>query len=168
MACGAVAGHLVVERVEADRSWLLSIAVSGSNATDQRPYHIICWVSHASCLASALRTDTKRYYRRRGPPELQELQCLACVPRPEAPRAARIMKIFVTGATGVIGRGAVPLLVAAGHAVPAVARSPAKAQRLSAGARRVDVSLFDTSALDRAVAGHDAVITLATHMPSSS
>jgi nucleoside-diphosphate-sugar epimerase len=78
------------------------------------------------------------------------------------------MKIFITGATGVIGRRAVPLLVAAGHAVTAVARSPAKAQRLSAGARTVDVSLFDRAALARAVAGHDAVINLATHMPSSS
>jgi nucleoside-diphosphate-sugar epimerase len=78
------------------------------------------------------------------------------------------MKIFITGATGVIGRRAVPLLVAAGHAVTAVARSPAKAQRLSVGARTINVSLFDTSALERAVAGHDAVINLATHMPSSS
>jgi nucleoside-diphosphate-sugar epimerase len=78
------------------------------------------------------------------------------------------VKVFVAGATGVIGRRAVPLLVASGHAVTAVARSRAKAQRLSAGARTVAVSLFDPPALARAVGGHDVVINLATHMPSSS
>jgi len=33
------------------------------------------------------------------------------------------MKIFVTGATGVVGRRAVPLMIAAGHNVTAAGRS---------------------------------------------
>jgi len=79
------------------------------------------------------------------------------------------MRIFVTGATGVTGRRAVPLLVAAGHEVTAVARSPEKAAALErAGARAVQVDLFDAAAVRRAVAGHEAVLNLATAVPPSS
>ena len=79
------------------------------------------------------------------------------------------MRIFVTGATGVIGRHLVPLLVDKGHRVTTVARSPEKALRLEAlGARPVQVDLFDPAALLSAVADHDAVINLATHIPPSS
>ena len=79
------------------------------------------------------------------------------------------MRVLVTGATGVVGRRAVPLLVAAGHEVTAVGRSPAKRDALrAAGATPVDVSLFDVAALRRAVAGHDAVVNLATHIPAST
>lgn len=79
------------------------------------------------------------------------------------------MKIFVTGATGVVGRRALPLLVRAGHEVTAVARSPQKARRVEqAGARAVEVSLFDPAGVRRALAGHDAVINLATHIPGST
>src|SRR5215213_9009545 len=79
------------------------------------------------------------------------------------------MRIFVTGATGVTGRRAVPLLVAAGHEVTAVARSPEKAAALErAGARAVQVDLFDAAAMRRVVAGHDAVLNLATAVPPSS
>ena len=34
------------------------------------------------------------------------------------------MRIFLTGATGVIGRRALPLLIGAGHSVTAVVRRP--------------------------------------------
>jgi 2-alkyl-3-oxoalkanoate reductase len=79
------------------------------------------------------------------------------------------MRVFVTGATGVVGRRAVPLLVAAGHAVTAVGRSQPKRDALrAAGATPVDVDLFDAAALRRAVAGHEAVVNLATHIPPSS
>jgi len=79
------------------------------------------------------------------------------------------MRIFVTGATGVVGRRAVPLLIAAGHEVTAVARSAEKAKGLAtAGAAPVVVDLFDAAAVRRAVAGHDAVINLATAVPPSS
>lgn len=79
------------------------------------------------------------------------------------------MKVFVTGATGVVGRRVVPLLVAAGHEVTAVARTAQKAARLErAGARPVRVDLFDAGGVRRAVAGHDAVLNLATHVPHST
>lgn len=79
------------------------------------------------------------------------------------------MRIFVTGATGVIGRRAVPLLVQAGHAVTAIGRSADKRRALEeVGASAIDVSMFDQPALERAVAGHDAIVNLATHMPAST
>jgi len=78
------------------------------------------------------------------------------------------MRIFVAGATGVIGRRVVPELVARGHAVTAMARDAVKADRLiDAGATPVEASLFEPAALASAVAGHDVVINLATHVPSS-
>lgn len=76
------------------------------------------------------------------------------------------MRIFVTGATGVVGRRAVPLLVRAGHQVTGVARTPEKAAALEqAGAKAVAVDLFDAAALRAAIAGHEAVINLATAVP---
>lgn len=79
------------------------------------------------------------------------------------------MKVFVAGATGVVGRRAVPLLVQAGHEVTAVARTPEKAAALQrAGARPVPADLFDAAGVRRAMAGHDAVVNLATHIPRST
>ncbi len=76
------------------------------------------------------------------------------------------MKIFLTGATGVVGRRVVPMLIEAGHEVTAVGRSPEKrAQLTKAGARAVDVSLFDAEALRDVLKGHEVVINLATHIP---
>ena len=78
------------------------------------------------------------------------------------------MKVFVTGATGVVGRRLVPLLVQAGHQVTTVARTPEKAAALNgAGARPVAVDLFAADGVRRAVAGHDAVVNMATHIPRS-
>lgn len=79
------------------------------------------------------------------------------------------MRVFVTGATGVIGLPAVPLLMAAGHAVTAMARSRANRDTLRImGASVAEADLFDVASLRRAMTGHDAVINLATHMPSSA
>jgi nucleoside-diphosphate-sugar epimerase len=76
------------------------------------------------------------------------------------------MRVFVAGATGVIGRRAVRALVAAGHQVTAAVRSPAKAELArSLGATPVEVSIFDPGGLRAAVAGHEAVCNLATHIP---
>jgi nucleoside-diphosphate-sugar epimerase len=76
------------------------------------------------------------------------------------------MRVFVAGATGVVGRRAVARLVAAGHQVTGIARSPEKAVQLETlGARAASVSLFDPDALRAAVAGHDAVVNLATKIP---
>ena len=79
------------------------------------------------------------------------------------------MKIFVTGATGVVGSRAVPLLLAAGHRVSAVARRADQGMALAkAGARPVVVDLFDRESVRHAIAGHDAIINLATHLPPST
>ena len=78
------------------------------------------------------------------------------------------MQILLTGATGVIGRRVVPQLVQAGHRVSAVARSPEKRGMLERlGARPAAVDLFDKNSIAQAVAGHDTVINLATHIPHS-
>jgi nucleoside-diphosphate-sugar epimerase len=79
------------------------------------------------------------------------------------------VRVFLTGATGVIGRRVVPILLGTGHEVTAVGRSPEKRVGLEQlGARAVDVDLFAAEAVRRAVTGHDAVINLATHMPPST
>ena len=79
------------------------------------------------------------------------------------------MRIFVTGATGVVGRRAVPLLLAAGHGVTAAGRSRERLTELAdAGAQAAVVNLFDGDGLRRALAGHDAVVNLATHIPPTN
>jgi nucleoside-diphosphate-sugar epimerase len=79
------------------------------------------------------------------------------------------MRVFVSGATGVVGKRAVPLLVAQGHSVTALIRNPAGSKRPElAGAAGAVGDLFDLASLTRAIAGHDAIVNLATHMPASS
>lgn len=79
------------------------------------------------------------------------------------------MKVFVAGATGVVGQRAVAALVAAGHSVTGVARTAAKADLLRRlGAVPTEVDLFDRMALERAVAGHEAIVNLATKIPPVS
>jgi nucleoside-diphosphate-sugar epimerase len=76
------------------------------------------------------------------------------------------MKIFVAGATGVLGSRATRLLADAGHDVTGIARTPEKAEQLRAnGVTPVTVGLFDAAALADAVAGHEVVANLATHIP---
>jgi len=79
------------------------------------------------------------------------------------------MRVFVLGATGAIGGHAIPALVAEGHTVSALARSPEKSAALIAqGATPVRASLFDSLALVQAFSGHEAVISLATAIPPMS
>jgi UDP-glucose 4-epimerase len=62
------------------------------------------------------------------------------------------MRIFFAGASGVIGRHLLPLLVDAGHTVGAMTRSPAKADLLaSAGAQAIVCDVFDREQLTSAV-----------------
>ena len=62
------------------------------------------------------------------------------------------MRIFLAGATGVIGRRLVPILVAAGHEVAGTTRSPAKCELLrEAGATPVVCDVYDADALRDAV-----------------
>lgn len=79
------------------------------------------------------------------------------------------MRILVVGATGVVGRRAVPMLIAAGHKVVAAGRNPARLAALeSAGATVINLDMFDRAAVRRAAEGKDVVVNLATHMPSST
>ena len=76
------------------------------------------------------------------------------------------MRVFLTGGTGAIGRYALRSLVAAGHDVTALARTEAKAAELkSAGARPVEVSIFDLDGLVAHFSGIEAVVNLATALP---
>ena len=77
------------------------------------------------------------------------------------------MRILIAGGTGVLGTPAVTGLLAAGHEVSAVARRPESRDALTAiGATPVNVDLFDARAVRTAAEGHDAVINLATRIPS--
>jgi nucleoside-diphosphate-sugar epimerase len=79
------------------------------------------------------------------------------------------MRIFITGATGVIGRRLIPLCVLRGHEVTALSRSAEGNVAIEKlGARPVVADLFHRDQLARAMAGHDAVINLATHIPRST
>ena len=79
------------------------------------------------------------------------------------------MRVFVAGATGVVGRRLIPLLVDAGATVTAVARSDMKAAQLrKQGATPRKVDLFDPAAVEAAVAGNEAVINVATRIPSGA
>ena len=62
------------------------------------------------------------------------------------------MKVFVAGATGAVGKSLVPQLIAAGHKVVAMTRSPQHAPELRAlGAEPVVADALDRSAVARAV-----------------
>jgi 2-alkyl-3-oxoalkanoate reductase len=79
------------------------------------------------------------------------------------------VKVFVVGATGVLGRRAVGLLAKAGHDVTGVARSPDREAMLrNLGVTPVTVDVFDAEAVRQAVAGHEVVCNLATHIPPTN
>ena len=62
------------------------------------------------------------------------------------------MRIFLAGATGVIGRRLLPLLLNSGHDVFGTTRSSAKVELLKrAGARPVLIDVFDARALSTAI-----------------
>lgn len=62
------------------------------------------------------------------------------------------MRVFLAGASGVIGVRIVPLLLAAGHQVAGMTRSPEKAETLSElGAEPVVCDVFDAPRLTEAV-----------------
>jgi 2-alkyl-3-oxoalkanoate reductase len=63
------------------------------------------------------------------------------------------MKIFIAGATGAVGKRLVPLLVARGHDVVGMTRSPGKVAALTAaGARAVVAEALDRDAVTAALA----------------
>jgi 2-alkyl-3-oxoalkanoate reductase len=78
------------------------------------------------------------------------------------------MRIFLAGATGVIGRRLLPLLLAESHEVTGMTRSAARTGQLrAAGAEAVVADAFDAEQLKRAVAEArpDAVIHQLTSIP---
>jgi nucleoside-diphosphate-sugar epimerase len=78
------------------------------------------------------------------------------------------MRIFLAGATGVIGRSLVPLLLADGHELTGTTRSAVKARALRrAGVKAVIVDAFDALALEQAVweARPEVVVHQLTDLP---
>src|SRR5262245_37748108 len=76
------------------------------------------------------------------------------------------VKVLISGATGVIGARTIPLLLAAGHEVSALVRSPDRAAQLAGtGVKPVMADLFDASGLRAALSGHEVVSNLASHIP---
>jgi nucleoside-diphosphate-sugar epimerase len=78
------------------------------------------------------------------------------------------VRIFVAGATGVLGRALVPLLVAAGHEVTGMTRSPEKTQALrDAGVEPVVADALDARAMRAAVlaARPEVVVHALTALP---
>jgi nucleoside-diphosphate-sugar epimerase len=79
-------------------------------------------------------------------------------------------RIYLAGATGVIGRRLVPLLVDAGYTVGAMTRSPENATWLSAlGAEPIICDVFDRAGLAAAVKSFspDVVLHELTDLPDS-
>jgi nucleoside-diphosphate-sugar epimerase len=79
-----------------------------------------------------------------------------------------VLRVFVAGASGVIGVRLVPLLVAAGHEVAGMTRSPAKVELLRGlGAEPVVCDAFDAAALREAVTAFrpEAVVNELTDLP---
>jgi nucleoside-diphosphate-sugar epimerase len=78
------------------------------------------------------------------------------------------MRIFLAGATGVIGLRLIPLLLAEGHVVAGMTRSPEKLASLrELGAEPVLCDVFDERALQRAVTAFapDLVMHQLTDLP---
>jgi nucleoside-diphosphate-sugar epimerase len=78
------------------------------------------------------------------------------------------MRVFLAGATGVIGRRLVPMLLRAGHEVTGMTRTPEKLEELRAsGAEAVVADALDAAAVRHAVADArpDAVIHQLTSLP---
>lgn len=78
------------------------------------------------------------------------------------------MRVFLAGATGVIGLRLLPLLVAAGHEVAGMTRSPEKAGRVRGlGAEAVVCDVFDLEQLTRAMVRFrpDRVLHQLTDLP---
>ncbi|HXR29151.1 MAG TPA: NAD(P)-dependent oxidoreductase [Solirubrobacteraceae bacterium] len=79
------------------------------------------------------------------------------------------MRVFLAGATGVIGRRLLPQLLAAGHEVTGMTRSPERAEQVrAAGAGAVVADALDAEAVRSAVAdaAPQAVIHQLTALPA--
>lgn len=78
-----------------------------------------------------------------------------------------VMKVFIAGATGLLGKRVVQLLLEQGHEVVGLARSETnRALLASLGAEPRPGSLFDKEQMITATEGCDAILHLATKIPS--
>jgi 2-alkyl-3-oxoalkanoate reductase len=78
------------------------------------------------------------------------------------------MRVLLIGSTGVIGREAVPRLLEAGHTVTGLARTDERAKAVATlGIEPVVGDLFDVESMSKAVQGQEAVLNLATRIPTS-
>src|SRR5262249_31836080 len=78
-------------------------------------------------------------------------------------------RVFVTGATGVLGKPVLRMLMDSGHRVRALARNANSESRLkSTGVEPFQGSLFDLASLRNGLKRCDAVLHLATRIPSPS
>ncbi|MGH2856720.1 MAG: NAD-dependent epimerase/dehydratase family protein [Solirubrobacteraceae bacterium] len=80
-------------------------------------------------------------------------------------------RIFVAGASGVIGVRLVPLLIAGGHTVAGMTRTPANAERLlQLGAEPILCDVYDRDALTEAVVafGPTIVVHQLTDLPDEA
>lgn len=69
------------------------------------------------------------------------------------------MNVFIAGATGQVGRIAVEKAIAAGHSVTGMIRRKEDRDDLeSLGAKTYIADVTEPESLDRAIAGHDAVV----------
>jgi len=82
--------------------------------------------------------------------------------------AASSLRIFLAGATGVIGSRLLPLLLAEGHSIAAMTRTPAKLDQLrTSGVTPLLCDLFDRSALIQTVVDFrpDVILHQVTDLP---
>jgi len=68
------------------------------------------------------------------------------------------MKVLIFGATGTVGCELVTQALEMGHTVTAFARDPSKLAISHASLEVIEGDVMDSAAVDRAMAGHDAVL----------
>lgn len=73
------------------------------------------------------------------------------------------MRIFVVGGTGFIGSSLIPCLLAAGHTVTALVRSPGKAGQLPAGVKAVAGDPATPGRWQEEIGRAEAIVNLAGH-----
>jgi nucleoside-diphosphate-sugar epimerase len=79
------------------------------------------------------------------------------------------VRVLLIGSTGVLGREAVPGLLAAGHKVTGLARNAERARVVRGlGIEPVIGDLFDADSMARALDGREAVLNLATRIPTTA
>jgi nucleoside-diphosphate-sugar epimerase len=79
------------------------------------------------------------------------------------------VRVLLIGSTGVLGREAVPALLTAGHEVTGLARNSDRAEAVrKLGIEPVVADVFDTDSLAGALRGQEAVLNLATRIPTGA